>query len=79
MPGPFLSSTNIPLPTGSHVNGADYLVIGITVAIAFMVVLIIILVSSLVAYFIIFKKKRSHLSTDSKVHVCVFVCSCTWL
>ena len=64
---PFLSSTNHPVPTGSYVNGADYSVIRTTVAIAVMVVLIIILVSSLMAYFIVFKRKRSHLSTECKV------------
>ena len=54
-------------------NGADYLVIGVAVAIAAMVGLILILVSNLLAYFIGFKRKRKHLSTDSKVCLCVYV------
>ena len=67
---PILSSTlitNTPTPSASFVNGGDYLVIGITVAIAVMVVLIMTSLSTLIVYFIFCQKKKSDLMTGSKV------------
>ena len=73
---PLQSTMSIPSPPGLCGNGASCLVIGIIVTIAVVVMLTMIVVSSLIAYFIFHKRKRSNLIMDSKVYLCVYFHLC---